>query len=169
MQKVTTFLWFNKNAEEAMKFYVDVFNGSPAKKQESRIVTADHYPDGPLDGPLAGLEGKVAQGVVELEGQRIYMFDGGPAFTFNEAASLYVDCESQEEVDYFWEKLSAVPEAEACGWLKDTYGLSWQIIPKTLNELMHKGTPEQSGRVMRAMLQMKKLNVADLEQAFNGK
>lgn len=169
MQKVTTFLWFPDKAEEAMKFYVDVFNGSPAKKQESKIVMTDHYPDGPLDGPLAGLEGKVAQGAVELEGQRIFMFDGGPAFKFNEAASLYVDCESQEEVDYFWEKLSAVPDAEACGWLKDKYGLSWQIIPGILNELMHKGTPEQSGRVMQAMLQMKKMSVEGLQKAYEGK
>lgn len=169
MQKVTTFLWYKGDAEEAMKFYVDVFNGSPAKKQESKIVAVDHYPDGPLDGPLAGLEGKVAQGTLELEGQQIYAFDGGPAFTFNEAISLYVDCDTQEEVDYFWQKLSAVPEAEACGWLKDKHGLSWQIIPKALNELMHKGTPEQSGRVMQAMLQMKKMVIADLQKAYDQK
>src|SRR5688572_29295615 len=119
MQKITTYLWFEKDAEEAMNFYVDVFNGAPNRQMDSKVVAIGRFPDGPLEGPMAGLEGKVANGVFELDGQQFMVFDGGPTFKFNEAVSLYVDCESQEEVDYFWSKLSAVSEAEACGWLKD--------------------------------------------------
>src|SRR5687768_17065863 len=132
MQKVKIYLWFEKDAEAAMEFYVSVFNGSLLKKEESRVLSLNRYPDGPLEGPMAGLEGKVANGEFTLAGQQLMAFDGGPAFRFNEAISLYVDCDSQEEVDYYWEKLSFVPEAEACGWLKDKYGVSWQIIPKAL-------------------------------------
>jgi predicted 3-demethylubiquinone-9 3-methyltransferase (glyoxalase superfamily) len=118
---------------------------------------------------MRGLEGKVAHGVFELDGRQIMAFDGGPVFKFNEAISLYVTCTSQEEVDYFWEKLSAQPEAEACGWLKDKYGLSWQIIPTALNEMMADPNSEKSGRAMQAMLQMKKIDIDALRQAFEGK
>lgn len=168
MQKVTTFLWYEKDAEEAMHFYVSIFNGSPVRSDESKIIRLDRFPTGPLKGPMAGLEGKVANGVFELAGRRMIAFDGGPQFKFNEAISLFVECESQEEVDYYWEKLSAVPEAEACGWLKDKFGLSWQIIPTALNEMMSDPDTEKSGRAMQAMLQMKKINIEELRRAFNG-
>lgn len=117
---------------------------------------------------MQGLEGKVAHGVFELAGQQIMALDGGPSFTFNEAMSLFVECTSQEEVDYFWETLSAVPEAEACGWLKDKFGLSWQIIPTALNELMGDPDSEKAGRAMQAMLKMKKIDIAGLQRAFDG-
>ncbi|HSX29586.1 MAG TPA: VOC family protein [Candidatus Saccharimonadales bacterium] len=169
MQKILTCLWFNNSAEEAMNFYASVFNGSPAKQKESKIVSIARFPEMPKEGPAAGLDGKVAQGIVELEGQQIMAFDGGPTFTFNEAASMYVHCTSQEEVDYFWEKLSHVPEAEACGWLKDKFGVSWQIIPNALEEFMSDPDPAASGRVMQAMLQMKKLDIAALGRAKEGK
>jgi len=105
----------------------------------------------------------------ELEGQRFICLDGGPIFKFNEAVSFYVECENQEEVDSLWGKLSAVPESEQCGWLKDKFGLSWQIIPKQLGELIGDKDPEKSGRVMKAMLQMKKIDVAALEKAYEGR
>lgn len=168
MQKVTTYLWFNKDAEAAMNVYVEVFNGAPGKQQESRVLRIDRFPDGPLEGPMAGLEGKVANGAFELAGQRLMAFDGGPTFTFNEAISLFVECDSQEEVDYFWDKLSHVPAAEACGWLKDAYGLSWQIVPKALGEMMTDPDPQKVARVTQAMLAMKKLDIAELQRAFNG-
>lgn len=168
MQKVMTYLWYDKDAEAAINFYVEVFNGSPFKQVESKIVTLEHWPEGPLDGPLEGLEGKVSNAVFELAGQRFAAFDGGPSFKFNEAISLAVDCDSQEEVDYFWNKLSAVPEAEACGWVKDKYGLSWQIVPKALGEMLSDPDAEKSGRVLQAMMKMKKLNIEELRRAFNG-
>lgn len=168
MQKITTYLWFEKDAEEAMNFYTSVFNGSPAKQRESKVVSISRFPDVAVDEHMKGLEGKVANGVFELEGQQIMAFDGGPQFKFSEAISLFVECESQEEVDYFWERLSAVPEAEACGWLKDKFGLSWQIIPTALGELMGDPDAEKSGRAMQAMLQMKKIDIEGLKKAFNG-
>lgn len=168
MQKVTTYLWFEKDAEAAMNFYVSVFNNAPNKTQESKILSIGRFPEVAVDEHIKGLEGKVANGVFELAGQQLMAFDGGPQFTFNESISLFVECESQEEVDYFWEKLSAVPEAEACGWLKDKYGLSWQIIPTTLNELMGGPDTEANNRVMKAMLQMKKLDIEALKKAANG-
>ncbi len=168
MQKVTTYLWFDKDAEAAMNFYVEVFNGSPFKQAESKVVSVEHWSSKPLDGPLKGLEGKVSNGVFELAGNQYKAFDGGPYFKFNEAISLYIDCDSQEEVDYFWSKLSAVPDAEACGWVKDKFGLSWQIVPKALGEMLADPDSEKSGRVLQAMLKMKKLNVEELRRAYNG-
>jgi len=167
MQKVRPFLWFEKDAEEAMNYYVSVFNGSSAKTQESRIVSIGRFPDVALDENMKGLEGKVANGEFELAGVQICAFDGGPMFKFNEAMSLYVECESQEEVDYFWSQLSAEPEAEACGWLKDKYGVSWQVIPTVLNELLGDDDKEKAGKAMQAMLKMKKINVEELRAAFN--
>jgi predicted 3-demethylubiquinone-9 3-methyltransferase (glyoxalase superfamily) len=167
-QKITPFLWFDKQGEEAMKFYVSVFSGSPAKSGESRILSVQRYPKGPLEGPMKGMEGKVITGVFELAGQRFMALDGGPLYKFTEAISLYVQCAHQEEVDYFWRKLSAVPEAEQCGWLKDRYGLSWQIIPAALGELMSDPDPEKSGRVTQAMLQMKKIDIEGLKRAHRG-
>ena len=166
MQKITTFLWFDHEAEEAMKFYVDTFNGAPHKKQESRIVDITRYEKG-MDAPGAdALEGKVITGIFELAGQRFMALDGGPIFAFTEAISFYVECEDQKEVDYFWNKLSAVPEAEQCGWLKDKFGVSWQIIPTVLGELLNDPDPVKSQRVMQAMLQMKKLNIKALQEAY---
>lgn len=161
MQKITPYLWFDRNAEEAMKFYVDVFNGAPNHAGESKIVGIQRYPEGG-EGPMAGFDGMVLNGTFELAGQRFFAIDGGPAFKFTEAISLYVDCADQEEVDYFWGKLSAVPESEQCGWLKDKFGLSWQIIPKQLGELM---SNDKSGKVAQAMLKMKKIVIKDLEAA----
>ena len=167
MNKITPFLWFDTQAEEAMNFYVDTFNGAPHKKQESRIVDITRYEKG-MDAPGAeALEGKVITGIFELAGQRFMALDGGPIFAFNEATSFYVECEDQQEVDYFWNKLSAVPEAEQCGWLKDKYGLSWQIIPQQLGELMGGPDPAKSKRAINAMLKMKKLDINMLQQAYD--
>jgi predicted 3-demethylubiquinone-9 3-methyltransferase (glyoxalase superfamily) len=160
-QKITPFLWFDTRAEEAMNFYVSVF-------PDSRIVSIRRYPKGPLEGPMKGMEGKVITGVFELAGQRFMALDGGPVFRFTEAVSLFVECETQAEVDHFWEKLSADPKAEQCGWLKDRYGLSWQIVPRALGEMMSDPDPNRGGRVMQAMLRMKKLDIAELKRAHAG-
>ncbi len=170
MQKITTFLWFDKQAEEAMTYYVSTFSGAPGGRK-SKIVSIKRYPDGPLEGPMKGMEGKVLTGVFELQGQRFMALDGGPLFKFTEALSLYVDCETQEEVDYFWQKLGegGDPAAQQCGWLKDRYGLSWQIVPKVLPRYLNDPDPEKSGRAMRAMLQMKKIDIAELKRAHSGK
>src|SRR5882672_7493880 len=157
MNKIIPFLWFDTQAEEAMNFYVDMFNGAPHKKQESRIVSITRYEKG-MDAPGAeALEGKVITGVFELAGQRFMALDGGPTFNFTEATSFYVECEDQKEVDYFWNKLSAVPESEQCGWLKDKFGLSWQIIPKQLGEILSSPDKEKAGRAVHAMMQMGKI------------
>ncbi len=160
MQKVVPFLWFDKNAEEAMNFYVSVFKGSPGKSAgDSKIETIERYPSGYAEGPMANMEGKVLTGVFTLGGVKLMCLDGGPIFKFNEAMSLYVECADQAEIDYFWDKLSAVPESEQCGWLKDKYGVSWQIIPKNMGELLSSKT------AVDAMLKMKKIVIADLEKA----
>jgi predicted 3-demethylubiquinone-9 3-methyltransferase (glyoxalase superfamily) len=166
-QKITPCLWFDKNAEEAMNFYVSVFQGSPEKKANSKIVTLKRYPEGPLEEPMKGMEGKVLTGIFELDGQQFMCLDGGPIFKLSEAISFQVECETQEEVDYFWEKLSAVPSSEQCGWLKDKFGLSWQIIPTILGEFLMDKDPVKSSAVLQAMLKMKKIEIKDLEQAYN--
>ncbi|CAG0938145.1 2-polyprenyl-6-hydroxyphenyl methylase / 3-demethylubiquinone-9 3-methyltransferase [Candidatus Brocadiaceae bacterium] len=167
MNKIVPCLWFDTQCEEAMNYYVDTFNGAPHKKQESRIVEITRYEKG-MEAPGAEqMEGKVITGIFELVGQRYMALDGGPVFNFTEAISFYVECEDQKEVDYFWNKLSAVPEAEQCGWVKDKFGLSWQIIPKQLGELMGDPDPIKSKRVMNAMLKMKKIIVEDLQKAYN--
>ena len=160
-QKITPFLWFDKNCEEALNFYTSIF-------ENSRIVSIKHYPEGPLEGPMQGMEGKVLTAVFELEGQTFMALDGGPFFKPTPAVSFYVECENQEEVDGYWEKLSAVPAAEQCGWLTDKYGFSWQIIPAALPKLLNDPNSEKAGPAMKAMLQMKKIIIADLEKAFNG-
>lgn len=161
MQKITPFLWFDKNAEEAINFYTSVF-------KDSKIISMHRYPDDPSKqvGPMEGMGGKILTGIFELNGQRFMALDGGPIFQFTEATSFYVQCEGQDEVDYFWEKLSAVPEAEQCGWLKDKFGLSWQIIPKQLGELMSDPDPKKAMAVTQAMLKMHKIVVADLQAAY---
>jgi predicted 3-demethylubiquinone-9 3-methyltransferase (glyoxalase superfamily) len=161
-QKITPFLWFDKEAEEAMKFYTSVF-------KNSKIISIQRYPDVAIEEHMKGMEGKVLTGVFELEGQRFMALDGGSVFKFNESISFYVACDGQEEVDYFWEKLSAVPESEQCGWLKDKFGVSWQIIPKQMGELLSSPEKDKAERAVLAMLQMKKIDLSKLEEAFDGK
>ena len=150
MKKITPFLWFDTQAEEAMNFYVSIF-------KNSRVLGISRGPDG-----------KVFTVSFELDGQEFMGLNAGPMFKFNEAVSMYVNCEDQAEADYFWNALSAVPEAESCGWCKDTFGLSWQIIPKQLIELLGDPDPVKAGRVMEAMLKMQKIIVADLQKAYDG-
>jgi predicted 3-demethylubiquinone-9 3-methyltransferase (glyoxalase superfamily) len=167
-QKITPCLWFDKNCEEAMNYYVDVFNNSPNKKAESKIVSIKRYPEEVKEEHMRGMEGKVLTGIFELEGQRYLALDGGPIFKFNEAISLMVECADQNEVDYFWGKLSASPENEQCGWLKDKFGLSWQIVPKAMGEMLSDKDEEKANRVLVSMLKMKKIVIADLEKAYKG-
>ncbi len=168
MNKIVPCLWFDTQAEEAMNHYVDVFNSAPHGKAESKIVSITRYEKG-MEAPGAdALEGKVITGIFELAGQRYMALDGGPIFRFTEATSFYVECEDQQEVDHFWSRLSAVPESEQCGWCKDRFGLSWQIIPRQLGELMGGPDPVTSTRVINSMLRMKKIIVADLQKAYDG-
>lgn len=165
MQKITPFLWFDKDTEEAINFYVSVFNGNPNKKLESKVISIKRYPDGPLEGPMKGFEGKVLTGVFELEGQRYMALDGGPIFTPNESFSLLVDCQDQKEIDYFWNAFTMDGGQESqCGWLKDKYGFSWQIVPP-MEQFLSSPDAEKSKRAMSAMLKMKKIVIADLENA----
>jgi predicted 3-demethylubiquinone-9 3-methyltransferase (glyoxalase superfamily) len=152
IQKITPFLWFDNQAEEAIKFYTSVF-------KNSKIESINRYQDGPM-------KGKVLTGVFQLEGQRFMALDGGPQFEFTEAISFYVNCSSQEEVDYLWDKLLDGGEEQMCGWLKDKYGVAWQIIPAALPELLNDPDPAKSQRVMEAMLQMKKIEVPKLKEAY---
>lgn len=161
MQKIVPSLWFNKNAEEAMNYYVQVF-------PNSRIVSIDTYPDESLDEHFKGMKGKVINGIFELNGQRFICLDGGPTFTFNEAISFTVDCLNQEEVDYYWDRLSHTPEAEQCGWCKDKFGISWQIIPKQVGEFMGGDDPEGVRRTAMALMKMHKIDIKLLEAAYKG-
>ncbi|MGI5285397.1 VOC family protein [Nonomuraea polychroma] len=156
MQKITTYLWFDNQAEEAAQFYTSLFD-------DSRIVEVQRYPEG-VPGPA----GTVMVVTFELAGQRFIALNGGPQFTFNEAVSLYVDCESQEEVDELWAKLTDGGEESQCGWLKDRWGLSWQIIPRRLTELLSDPDPARAQRAMQAMLGMQKIDVQALEKAAVG-
>ena len=157
MQKITPFLWFDDKAEEAANFYVSLF-------KKSKIDNVSRYGDA---GP--GPKGKVMTVTFQLNGQQFTALNGGPLFKFTEAISLLVNCESQQEVDELWEKLSAGGQKSKCGWLKDKYGLSWQIIPSALGKLMSDPDREKAGRVMKAMLQMDKIDIAALEKAAAGK
>ncbi|RNI28697.1 VOC family protein [Rufibacter latericius] len=154
-QKITPFLWFNDNAEEAMNFYTSVF-------QNSSIKFISRYGDA---GP--GPKGAVMTGSFILDGQEFMALNGGPAYTFTPAISLFVNCDTQQEVDYFWEKLSEGGSTNRCGWLQDRFGVSWQIIPTILGELLHGQRADKSGRVMQAMLQMEKIDIATLQRAFD--
>lgn len=169
MQKITPFLWFEDNCEEAINFYVEIFNSAPYSNKNSRIVSIERYPEEPLDIPVKNMEGKVLTAIFELEGQKFMALDGGPIFKFNESVSFHVECKDQKEVDYFWGKLSSVTESEQCGWLKDKFGLSWQIIPTKLGELLSDKDKVKARRVMDAMLKMKKIEIKDLENAYNQK
>lgn len=152
-QKITTFLWFDNNAEEAANFYVSVF-------KNARILGISRYTEA---GP--GPKGSVMTVDFELEGVRYTGLNGGPTFKFNEAMSLVVHCQNQEEVDYYWEKLSEGGQTIECGWLKDKFGLAWQIVPEVLLELIQDPDPAKVDRVMRAMMKMKKLDVKGVEEA----
>jgi len=150
-QKITPFLWFDNNAEEAVNFYVSVF-------KNSKIGTVTRYGDA---GP--GPKGSVLTAAFELEGQKFVALNGGPRFKFTEAVSFVINCETQEEIDYFWDKLTSDGGQESmCGWLKDKYGLSWQVVPSQLPSLL---TGEKSNEVMQAIMQMKKLDLGALRQA----
>ena len=167
LQKIVPCLWFDKETEEAVNHYISIFNGSPHKGGVSRIISITRYEKG-MEAPGAEeMEGKVLTAIFELNGQRFMALDGGPIFKFNEAISFYVECEDQEEVDYFWTRLSAVPESEVCGWLKDKYGLSWQIIPKQMGELLGNPNRKKALAATNAMLKMKKIVIADLQTAFD--
>jgi predicted 3-demethylubiquinone-9 3-methyltransferase (glyoxalase superfamily) len=158
MQKINPFLWFDDKAEEAVKFYTSVF-------KNSKIGSVTRYGD-------AGAEvsrrpkGTVMTVTFELEGEEFIALNGGPHFTFSPAISFVVNCETQEEVDNLWEKLSEGGEKEQCGWLKDKYGLSWQIVPAVLGEMMQGKDSMKSGKVMKALLQMDKIDIETLKQAY---
>lgn len=156
-QKIIPFLWFNDNAEEAINFYASIF-------KDSKIVSVSRYGEA---GP--GPKGSVMAATFQLEGQEFYALNGGPQFKFTEAISLFVKCETQSEVDDLWEKLSAGGEKSRCGWLKDKFGLSWQIIPNILSKLLNDKDPEKSKRVMMAMLKMDKIDIKALQQAYDQK
>lgn len=153
MQKIVPFLWFDDNAEEAMNFYVSVF-------KNSKILSTTRYGDA-----VPGKPGKLMTGQFQLEGQEFYALNGGPQFKFTEATSLFVNCETQQEVDDLWEKLTKGGEESRCGWLKDKFGLSWQIIPTALGEMLGDKDPEKAKRAMEAMLKMNKIDIKTLKQA----
>jgi predicted 3-demethylubiquinone-9 3-methyltransferase (glyoxalase superfamily) len=150
---ITPHLWFDKEAKEAAEFYTSVFPKSKIKS----VVTLHDTPGGDADVVT-----------IDLAGQEFTLLNGGPLFKFNESISLMVHCETQDEIDYYWEKLSAVPESEQCGWLKDKFGLSWQIIPTAMDRMLEDPDEEKVARVTQAFLPMKKLDVAALEKAYLG-
>src|SRR6266849_7764684 len=155
MQKITPFLWFDGKAEEAMNFYVSIF-------KNSKVVSVTRYGEA---GP--GPKGTVMSATFQLEGQEFFALNGGPLFSFTPAISFFVNCETQQEVDELWEKLSAGGKKERCGWLKDKYGLSWQIIPSALGKMLGDQDAEKAKRVMQAMLQMDKIDIKGLQQAYD--
>lgn len=160
-------LWFDTQTEEAVKFYLSVFNGSPHRRRESRILSITRY-EKDMNVPGADrMEGRVLTAVFELDGQKFMALDGGPMFKFNEAVSICIECDDQAEVDYFWVKLSAVPQAEACGWLKDRYGLSWQVIPKGMGEILGSPDRKKALAAINSVMTMKKLIIADIRRAFD--
>jgi predicted 3-demethylubiquinone-9 3-methyltransferase (glyoxalase superfamily) len=160
-QKITPFLWFDSQAEEAADFYVSIF-------KQSRIGAITRYDD---EGSKAAgrPKGSVMTVEFELDGQKFTALNGGPHFKFTEAISLVVNCDDQKEVDHFWGKLSAGGQEVQCGWLKDRFGLSWQVVPTTLIEMLQDKDPEKSKRTMAAMLKMKKLDVDALKRAYDGR
>jgi predicted 3-demethylubiquinone-9 3-methyltransferase (glyoxalase superfamily) len=156
MQKITPFLWFDGNAEEAVNFYTSIF-------KDSKILSMSYYGDA---GP--GLKGSVMTASFLLNGLEFIALNGGPHFKFTEAISFSVNCETQSEIDELWSKLSAGGEEQMCGWLKDKFGLSWQIVPPILGKLMSDKDPQKSKRVMQAMMKMKKIDINKLKQAYEG-
>lgn len=161
MQKITPFLWFDNHAEEATKFYVSIF-------KNSKIHGMTRYDE---EGAKASgrPKGSVMTVAFELDGQEFTALNGGPIFKFTEAISLVVNCETQAEVDHFWQKLSAGGQEVQCGWLKDKFGVSWQVVPTVLTELLQDKDPEKSKRVMAAMLKMKKIEIEPLKKAYAGR
>ena len=153
MQKITTFLWFDNQAEEAANFYVSIF-------KNSRIGKISRYGDA---GP--GPKGAAMLVTFQIEGQEFIALNGGPQFKFTPAISLLVNCETQQEVDQLWDRLSEGGQKSRCGWLQDKYGLSWQVVPTELSKLMNDPDPQKAGRVMQAMLQMDKIDIAGLKEA----
>lgn len=154
MQKITPFLWFDGKAEEAMNFYVGIF-------KNSKVGQVSRYGDA---GP--GPKGSVMSATFQLEGQDFMALNGGPMFAFTPAISFFVSCETQEEVDELWTKLCEGGEPNRCGWLRDKFGVSWQIIPDSLGKMLGDKDPEKSKRVMQAMLQMAKIDIAKLKEAY---
>lgn len=167
-QKITPFLWFEDKCEEAINYYVDTFNHAPGSDQKSKVNFIQRYEEGMQTPNNDQMLGKVLTAEFELAGQKFQALDGGPIFKFNESISMLVEVADQEELDYFWERLSAVPESEQCGWCKDKFGLSWQIIPKRLGELAGDKDKQKAHRVVNAMLEMKKLDISELEKAAKG-
>jgi predicted 3-demethylubiquinone-9 3-methyltransferase (glyoxalase superfamily) len=156
-EKITTFLTFDDQAEEAIQFYTSIFEGS-------RIVSTTRYGD---EGP--GPQGTLMSAAFELAGQEFIALNGGPSFTFAQGMSLFVDCEAQEEIDELWEKLSEGGEKGPCGWLADKFGVSWQIVPRVLGEMLSDEDAEKAKRVMNAMLQMSKIEIEGLRQAYESR
>ena len=157
MQKITPFLWFDGQAEEAMNFYVSIF-------KNSKVLSVSRYGEA---GP--GPKGSVMSATFELEGQTFYALNGGPMYKFTPAISFFVSCETQREVDELWDKLLDGGRPSQCGWLQDKYGLSWQIVPSVLGKMLGDKDPKKAQRVMQAMLQMVKLDIAVLTRAYEGK
>ena len=155
-QKITPFLWFDGKAEQAANFYVSVF-------RNSKVLSVTRYGEA---GP--GPKGSVMSAVFQLEGQEFYALNGGPQFKFSPAISMFVNCETQQEVDELWEKLSAGGKTNRCGWLDDKFGLTWQIIPTTLGKLLQDKDAARANRVMKAMMQMDKIDIVRLQQAYEG-
>lgn len=151
--KITTHLWFDKQAKEAAEYYVSVFPGSKINS----VQTIKDTPSGDCDIVSFNLSGNPFMAI-----------SAGPLFKFTEAISFIINCDTQEEIDFYWSKLSAVPEAEQCGWCKDKYGVSWQVVPSAMNEMMNQNDPEKTARVTKAFLQMKKFDIAKLKEAAHG-
>jgi predicted 3-demethylubiquinone-9 3-methyltransferase (glyoxalase superfamily) len=162
LQKISPFLWFDKQAEDAAQYYTSIFANSKIGKI-SRYGEAGKEIHGQVPGTVMVVQ-------FELDGQSFSALNGGPIFKFTEAVSFVIDCETQEEIDYYWSKLTAGgdPTAQQCGWLKDKFGLSWQVVPRVLGEMMSDQDRQKADRVMTAMLQMKKLDIAALKRAYSG-
>lgn len=168
MKKITTCLWFNDQAEEAANFYVSVFSGirgAALGGTNSKVLTVTRY--GEEGASASGRpKGTVMTVIFELDGERFMALNGGPAFTFSPAISFIINCDTQEEIDRFWEKLSEGGGVDACGWLHDRYGVSWQVVPAILGDLIQDSDHRKSENVMKAMFQMKKLDIQGLKQAY---
>jgi predicted 3-demethylubiquinone-9 3-methyltransferase (glyoxalase superfamily) len=160
IQKITPFLWFDDNAEEAAKFYTSIF-------KNSKIIDIAYYGESAAEAS-GRPKGTLMTVTFELEGQRFMALNGGPIFKFSQAISFLVSCETQQEVDDLWKKLSEGGEVEQCGWLKDKFGVSWQIVPSVLGEMMQDKDAEKSEKVMKALLQMKKIDIQSLQKAYAG-
>lgn len=156
MQKITPFLWFNNNAEEAVEFYTSVF-------KDSKVLSMSRYSD-----DAHGRKGSVMTIEFLINGQEFVALNGGPEFSFTPAVSFFIKCQDQQEVDYYWDKLSAGGQIMECGWLQDKFGVSWQVVPVTLQKLLNDKDPAKAQRVTQALYKMKKLDIAALEKAYNG-